>query len=65
MNMTLEDFLDSLDAGRIRLNEEYYKGVNDGIDETLDLIRNWIREHKETVENERTGEMITYVKVDE
>lgn len=63
--MTLEDFLDSLDSDRIRIDEEYYKGFNDGIDETLDLIRNWIRENKETVENEYTGEMITYVRVDE
>lgn len=63
--MTLEDFLDSLDSDRIRIDEKYYKGFNDGIDETLDLIRNWIRENKETVENEYTGEMITYVRVDE
>lgn len=63
--MTLNDFLDSLDSDRIRIDEEYYKGFNDGIDETLDLIRNWIRENKETVENESTGEMITYVRVDE
>ena len=63
--MTLEDFLDSLDADRIRIDEEYYKGFNDGIDETLDLIRNWVRENKKTVENEYTGEMITYVRVDE
>lgn len=62
--MTLEDFLDSLDSDRIRIDEEYYKGFNDGVDETLDLIRNWIRENKETVENEYTGEMITYVRVD-
>lgn len=63
--MTLEDFLDTLDSDRIRLDEAYYKGFNDGVDETLDLIRNWIKENKKTVENEYTGEMITYVRVDE
>ena len=38
MTMTLNDFLDSLDADRIRVDEMYYKGFNDGIDDTLDLI---------------------------
>lgn len=62
--MTLEDFLDSLDDRIIDVENPYFKGFNDGVDETLDLIRDWIKQHKETIENEYTGEEITYVRVD-
>lgn len=59
MNLTefLYELQDNLNMG------DHAPGYTTGVEETIEAIMDYIRDNQEVVENERDGNLITYVKV--
>ena len=59
--MNLIDFLYELQNNLTQ--GEHTPGYNVGVEETIEAIQEFIHDNQEVIEDERQGNLITYVKV--
>lgn len=59
--MNLTDFLYELQDNITRV--EHTPGYIVGVEEVIEAIQDYIRKNQEVIEDERTGNLITYIKV--